>query len=201
MQTYLAVKVPVSPEDVELPTGRREGRNEDRGCSARGFTVGHLSYVGPQGPPTAALGQDHEGAHLETRLGGLEEAIGRRMGGAEERFDTVESKMETIETRLEELARELRERVTSSVQGDRGKMGRRMTLTFGGWPRDSRSFRLPSTSITNPSVLGPGAPLLWRSSSVEIGSTPNGACTRWLRALAESEGHLARWAQAVRHLC
>ncbi|CAE7394886.1 NLRC3 [Symbiodinium necroappetens] len=71
--------------------------------------------------------------HLEARMGALEDLTGKRMASAETRLGTVESKVDALESKLDELNKKLE-------QGDRrgGDSERRLTLIYGGWPRDSR---------------------------------------------------------------
>ncbi|CAE7284848.1 unnamed protein product [Symbiodinium necroappetens] len=71
--------------------------------------------------------------HLEARMGALEELTGKRMASAETRLGTVETKVDTLETKLDELAKKLEQGDRRGAEGDR-----RLTLVYGGWPRDSR---------------------------------------------------------------
>ena len=72
--------------------------------------------------------------HLEARMGALEDLTGKRLASAEGRIGSVETKVDSLESRLEELSKKL-----ESGAGPQGAEGdRRLTLVYGGWPRDSR---------------------------------------------------------------
>ncbi|CAE7333489.1 pol [Symbiodinium necroappetens] len=72
--------------------------------------------------------------HLEARMGALEDLTGKRLAAAETRVGTVETKVDSLEGKIEELTKRLE---TTGGSGGTDQE-RRMTLVYGGWPRDSR---------------------------------------------------------------
>ncbi|CAE7255020.1 X-element\ORF2 [Symbiodinium sp. CCMP2456] len=145
MQIDLAKDVPVpssepgspvpkrEPEDLLLGPAKRTAANAGSGSGTVTLEMKDLEQLLSQHAERIMQAQH---AHLEARLGGLEEVISNRMGGAEVRLDAVENKVDNLEARLEELTKELRERPAG--QQRHGPDSRRLTLLFGGWPRDSR---------------------------------------------------------------
>ncbi|CAE7292934.1 pol [Symbiodinium necroappetens] len=67
-------------------------------------------------------------------MGALEELTGARLGSAEGRIGAVETKVESLENKIEELSKRLE--AGSGASGSEGE--RKLTLVYGGWPRDSR---------------------------------------------------------------
>ncbi|CAE7779377.1 Zdhhc3, partial [Symbiodinium sp. CCMP2456] len=142
MQIDLAQEIPV-PSEPPSPAQRRELEEGGESPTKRPATSSRGTVALDMQDLERLLAQhadrilQAQHAHLEARLGSLEEVLAARVGGTETRLDTVETKVESLEAKIEELTKELREKPVRGQFG-RGVEDRRLTLIFGGWPRDSR---------------------------------------------------------------